>query len=251
VTNLVVNAAQASGRGGVVGLRATIVEHDLQIVVEDTGPGIPAKLIDRIFEPFFTTKPIGQGTGLGLSVTLGVVQQLGGRINVENRGRGEGEGARFTVSIPIQGGVADPAPRAPASAVAATTEAGQKPRVLIIDDEASIRAALRRFFTRRGWHVEEAEDGAEGLSTMLSGKSEFAVIISDLKMPGCSGVELHDHVASVAPELLERIIFSTGDVASKDAADFVQRTRCTVMQKPFELRALEGLVTRMRQMATA
>jgi DNA-binding NtrC family response regulator len=155
------------------------------------------------------------------------------------------------VSIPIQGGVADPAPRAPASAAAATTEAGQKPRVLIIDDEASIRAALRRFFTRRGWHVEEAEDGAEGLSTMLSGKSEFAVIISDLKMPGCSGVELHDHVASVAPELLERIIFSTGDVASKDAADFVQRTRCTVMQKPFELRALEGLVTRMRQMATA
>lgn len=133
----------------------------------------------------------------------------------------------------------------------ASGEAPSRPHVLIIDDEATIRAALRRFFTRRGWDVSEAEDGAEGLSLMLSGKSEYTVIISDLKMPGCSGVELHDHVAAMAPELLERIIFSTGDVASKDAAAFVARTRCTVMQKPFELRALEAVVARMREMATA
>jgi two-component system NtrC family sensor kinase len=256
VTNLVVNAAQASGRGGLVRLRAEVVEHELQIVVEDTGPGIPLKLMDRIFEPFFTTKPLGQGTGLGLSVTLGIVQQLGGRINVENRGAGEGNGARFTVCLPVMGAVSDPGPRhTPRSMVAMEPAVGlepaRKPRVLIIDDEASIRAALRRFFTRRGWDVEEAEDGAEGLSTMLSGKSELAVIISDLKMPGCSGVELHDHVATVAPEILERIIFSTGDVASREAAEFVRRTRCTVMQKPFELRALEAVVARMRQLTTA
>ena len=66
-----------------------------------------------------------------------------------------------------------------------------------------------------------------------------------------SGVELHDHVAAVAPELLDRIIFSTGDVASKDAAEFMQRTKCTVLQKPFELRALEGLIARSRQFTTA
>jgi DNA-binding NtrC family response regulator len=123
------------------------------------------------------------------------------------------------------------------------------PRVLIIDDEPSIRAALRRFFTRRGWQVDEAPDGSEGLALLLAARADFAVVISDLKMPGCSGVELHDHVAAVAPELLDRIIFSTGDVASKDAAEFVQRTRCTVLQKPFELRALEGIVSRMRQMS--
>jgi DNA-binding NtrC family response regulator len=66
-------------------------------------------------------------------------------------------------------------------------------------------------------------------------------------MPGCSGVELHDHVAAVAPELLDRIIFSTGDTASREAAEFVQRTRCTVMQKPFELRTLESVVASLRQ----
>ena len=120
-------------------------------------------------------------------------------------------------------------------------------RVLIIDDEGSIRAALRRFFQRRGWAVDEASDGTEGLATLLEGKTEFTAVISDLRMPGCSGVELHDHVAAVAPELLDRIIFSTGDVASKEAAEFMQRTRCTVLQKPFELRALEALISRSRQ----
>jgi DNA-binding NtrC family response regulator len=122
------------------------------------------------------------------------------------------------------------------------------PRVLIIDDEASIRAALRRFFSRRGWRVDEAADGAKGLATLLAARNEFAIVISDLKMPGFSGVELHDHVAAVAPDLLDRIIFSTGDVASKDAADFVQRTKCTVLQKPFELRALESLISQMREL---
>ena len=70
-------------------------------------------------------------------------------------------------------------------------------------------------------------------------------------LPTRRPVELHGHVAAVAPELLDRIIFSTGDVASKEAAEFVQRTRCTVLQKPFELRALETIVSRLRHMATA
>ncbi|HEY4130774.1 MAG TPA: hybrid sensor histidine kinase/response regulator, partial [Gemmatimonadaceae bacterium] len=256
ITNLVVNAAQASGAGGLVRLRAEFAGDEVHIVVEDTGPGIPDKVMDRIFEPFFTTKPIGQGTGLGLSVTLGIVQQLGGRINVENAmANGEISGARFTVSLPVDNSGVDARQAMPGSMLprpeAAAGENGVKPRVLIIDDEPSIRAALRRFFARRGWQVDEAEDGSEGLSLMLSAKNDFTVVISDLKMPGCSGMELHDHVAAVAPEMLDRLIFSTGDVASRDAAEFVQRTRCTVMQKPFELRALEGVVTRMRQMATA
>jgi PAS domain S-box-containing protein len=257
VTNLVINGAQASGRDGLVRLSARTSSRDLTIVIEDSGPGIPVAVMDRIFEPFFTTKPVGEGTGLGLSVTLGIVQQLGGRIKVENRDPSEGGGARFTVVLPIDGNVsgdhwtnAAEHARSPVTAQIAV-DAGSNPRVLIIDDEPSIRAALRRFFTRRGWQVSEAEDGADGMSQLLAAKFDFAVVISDLKMPGCSGVELHDHVAGIAPELLDRIIFSTGDVASKEAAEFVRRTRCTVLQKPFELRALEVIVSRMRQLATA
>jgi PAS domain S-box-containing protein len=254
VTNLVVNGAQASGRGGTVTLRATVADGELSLVVEDTGPGIPPRVMDRIFEPFFTTKPLGEGTGLGLSVTLGIVQQLGGRINVENRAAADGGGARFVVALPIDGGgtgVSVPRTIMVESVAVATDGASpdSAPRALIIDDEPSIRAALRRFFDRRGWQVEEAADGSDGLSALLAGKFEYAVVISDLKMPGCSGIELHDHVAAVAPELLDRVIFSTGDVASREAAEFVQRTRCAVLQKPFELRALEAVVARMRQLA--
>ncbi|MEP6493193.1 MAG: PAS domain S-box protein [bacterium] len=255
VTNLVLNAAQASGRGGIVRLHAETTERELTLVIEDTGPGIPPAVMDRIFEPFFTTKPLGEGTGLGLSVTLGIVQQLGGRIDVENKTSGESTGARFTVTLPIDG-VAVTKPKVAErrsllvrSSIEHTAGSTTAPRTLIIDDEASIRAALRRFFTRRGWQVDEASDGAEGLSLLLAAKSDFTVVISDLKMPGCSGMELHDHIAAVAPELLDRIIFSTGDVASKDASEFVKRTKCTVLQKPFELRALEGIVSRVRQMA--
>jgi signal transduction histidine kinase/ActR/RegA family two-component response regulator len=254
VTNLVINAAQASGDGGRVRLRATVVGRELTIIVEDSGPGIPPGNMSRIFEPFFTTKPVGEGTGLGLSVTLGVVQQLGGRISVENRAPDDGGGARFIVSLPIDGGGAEAQPRiTPRSGkVAPITvspiDNGSTPRVLIIDDEVSIRSALRRFFARRGWRVDEARDGAKGLAMLLAAKSEFTIVISDLRMPDFSGVELHDHLAAVAPDLLDRVIFSTGDVASKEAAEFVQRTKCTVLQKPFELRALETLVSRVREM---
>jgi PAS domain S-box-containing protein len=256
VTNLVVNAAQASGLGGIVHLRARVSASELVVVVEDTGPGVPAQLMDRIFEPFFTTKPVGQGTGLGLSVTLGIVQQLGGSIAVENRTEPGLTGARFTVRLPIDGAATGESPRRRArtagnSAPAEGSAPVDAPRVLIIDDEPAIRAALRRFFARRGWQVDEAGDGVEGLSILLGGTDEFTVVISDLMMPGCSGVELHDHVAAVAPELLDRIIFSTGDTASKEAAEFVQRTRCTVMQKPFELRTLESVVTHVRQAVAA
>ena len=257
VTNLVVNAAQASGPSGVVLLKGLVSNAELRLIVEDSGPGIPIKLMDRIFEPFFTTKPVGQGTGLGLSVTLGIVQQLGGHIAVENRAPSEGTGARFIVQLPIAGGTVEPVETTvrasgPFAVIGRIGEPDARaPRVLIIDDEASIRAALRRFFTRRGWLVEEAEDGAAGLTIMLDSGSRFSAIISDLRMPGCSGMELHDHVAAVAPELLDRIIFSTGDVASRDAAEFLKRTQCMVMQKPFELRALETAVNRMREFTTA
>lgn len=122
------------------------------------------------------------------------------------------------------------------------------PRLLLIDDEPTIRSALSRFFTRRGWTVTEAENGAVALRLLEEGggTAEFDVILSDLKMPGVSGIELHDRLAGERPELLPRLIFSTGDVASEEASDFVRRTRCQVLQKPFELGMLADVVDQVR-----
>ena len=279
-TNLVMNAIQAVGAGGHVRLAARTVRDRLEIAVEDTGPGIPADVLPHIFEPFFTTKPVGEGTGLGLSVSLGIVEQHGGTLRAENRPPAEGGGARFVVSLPLTSvrpmpmdvngqplgptlsprrtplgmatirepakppiGVA-PQPMPPAPAV------GPTPHVLVIDDEAPIRNALRRFFERRGWQVDEANDGAHGLATLMrADHKQFDIMICDLKMPGVSGMELYSTLSTMRPELLGRLIFATGDVASPDAAAFLQRTRCPVLEKPYELSVLAETVERVRNSA--
>jgi signal transduction histidine kinase len=104
ITNLVMNAAQAvagAGRQGVVSVRGRAQRHEFVIEVTDDGPGIDPAILPRIFEPFFTTRPRGQGTGLGLSVTMGIVHQHGGSIVAENRPASEGYGARFVVRLPL------------------------------------------------------------------------------------------------------------------------------------------------------
>lgn len=123
-------------------------------------------------------------------------------------------------------------------------------RALVIDDEASIRLALRRFLTREGWRVEEAIDGRNALDKLAdsgSGPAEFDLLICDLRMPGVSGTELYDWLRAHRPDLVPRLIVATGDAISQDAADFVQRTSCPVLQKPFELSELRALVQRIAE----
>jgi DNA-binding NtrC family response regulator len=133
--------------------------------------------------------------------------------------------------------------------VSSEPKAPARPSVLVIDDESTIRAALRRFFKRRDWVFDEAEDGARGLEKLLTPGADYTAIISDLRMPGMSGMALHDELAVRRPELLDRLVFSTGDVASKDAAEFVQRTRCVILEKPFELSKLGETLERIRTAA--
>lgn len=239
ITNLVVNGAQAAGEGGTVLLRARAIGDSVQIIVEDSGPGITPDVMSRLFEPFFTTKPHGQGTGLGLPVSRGIVESHQGTLTAENIAR---RGARFTVNLPaMQEAVVTHAPPSTSAEGSVRT----KHHALVIDDERSIRLALSRFFTRRGWLVDEASDGAAGLERLIAADgAKYAIVISDLKMPGLSGIELHDRLAASHPRLLERVVFSTGDVASPEARGFVERSRCTILQKPFELATLDEIVAR-------
>jgi CheY-like chemotaxis protein len=275
-TNLVMNAVQAAG-AGVVRVTAQLVGDHVEIAVEDSGPGIAPEVFPRLFEPFFTTKPVGQGTGLGLPVSLGIVEQHGGTLRAENRPASEGGGARFVVSLPttrtehpavervLPDGV-NLSPRRTPHAMAVIREARvaaarpferhptpvpndaeRKPHILVIDDESAIRQALRRFFERRGWVVEEASDGGKGLERLLDRDDGwFDAMVCDLKMPGVSGMQVYATLASERPELLKRLIFATGDVASPDAAAFLQETRCPVLEKPYELSVLAATVERVR-----
>jgi PAS domain S-box-containing protein len=242
VTNLVMNAAQAVDRGGNIWLQTRAEPQGYVIEVVDDGPGIPHDVMARIFEPFFTTKPMGQGTGLGLSVSLGVVQQHGGTVTADNRAAGEPSGARFIVRLPM-----------PALAIAVDAEVA-KPipsevsgarHVLIVDDEETIRRALSRFYSRRGWMVTEVPDGACALERLLDVSERFDLVISDVKMPEMSGIELHAALQLSRPDLLDRVVFCTGEVESDAVASFVAATGCTVLLKPFDLKSLASLSDNM------
>jgi DNA-binding response OmpR family regulator len=116
---------------------------------------------------------------------------------------------------------------------------------LLVDDEPSIRLALRRFFTREGWGVAEATDGRAALDILLApapGAPTVDLIVCDLRMPGLSGVDLHEALRTSRPELLSRLVLATGDMTSPDVAEFVRRTTCPILQKPFELAQLRALM---------
>jgi CheY-like chemotaxis protein len=180
---------------------------------------------------------MGQGTGLGLSVSLGIAQQHGGTITAANRDPREGSGARFTLRIPR--GTLPVTPPVPDHSSAA--HRAEPRRVLIIDDEGTIRRALARFYTRRGWIATEAENGARALQRLVDASEDFDLIISDVKMPDVSGIELHAALQAFRPEILDRLVFCTGEMQSPAVAAFFARTGCRVLLKPFDLKTLADL----------
>jgi putative two-component system response regulator len=128
--------------------------------------------------------------------------------------------------------------KAPQSVLAADVR-----RALVVDDEPTIRTAVARFLRRRGWHADEAEDGLVALAKLeRASPGAYQVVISDLRMPHCSGDELHDWLAQHRPDLFSCLILTTGDLASPALSDFITRTPRPVIEKPFELAALAQVV---------
>jgi PAS domain S-box-containing protein len=258
LTNLLSNAFHAAGTGGWVGVSTGLQGDQVALVVEDDGQGIPPEVLPRLFEPFFTTKGHGQGTGLGLSVSHGIVEQHAGTLRAENRGEPGTHGARFTLLLPfLDRRAASRAAPAPAELPRAEllAAAGPRPpggrRVLVIDDEAAIRVAIRRYLERRGWQVDEAQNGREALDRLGLGKPDaqpgserYDAIVSDLRMPGMSGMELHDLLATHDPAALGKLVVISGDTASAEIAAFVTRLRQPIIQKPFDMRTLADLLDR-------
>jgi CheY-like chemotaxis protein/two-component sensor histidine kinase len=234
--NLLVNAEHAirthRGRGR-VWLRLGAHENVASITVEDDGPGIPPDRLTRIFDPFYTTKPEGEGTGLGLSVSAGIIADHNGKISAAER---PGGGARFVVDLPLSRvEPVGPAPdrMRPAAVPAAPVRRG---RILLVDDEPDIRRSISKFLTRSGWEVDLAESGEEGLRYLQ--QAEYEAVLCDLRMPGMSGHEFYRRLQGESSPAIERLIFMTGDVLSPEASRFLQEAGRPVLSKPFALKDL-------------
>jgi len=238
--NLLINAEHAltttPGRR-VITVRTRTDGEMVILVCEDTGPGIPPETKQRIFDPFFTTKAEGVGTGLGLSICYGIARDHGGRITVDSE---PGKGATFTVFVPR-----DPRTQSrPASQTAIQAQGALT--VLLVDDEPGIRKAVARYLNRRGMQVRTVADGAEALRLLRT--EDFHVIVSDVRMPGVGGKEFLDALRRDRPELVSRLVFSSGDTAATDTAALLREAGVPSIVKPFDFAHLEQVI---REVAAA
>lgn len=213
----------------------------VQVLVSDDGPGIPAAHLKKVFLPFFTTKELGRGTGLGLAICYGILQEHGGRIEVESS---ENQGASFLVEIPIarahvEPGIVEPEP-APPPAPPVKSASG---RLLVIDDEDVITDMVREAMELDGWTVVCAKDGAEALDILA--EADFDALLVDLRMPGMDGRQFFEALRTTRPELVARVVFATGDTGGVDTARFLEETGRIVLGKPYDLRDLADAVSRV------
>jgi PAS domain S-box-containing protein len=237
--NLLVNAAQSVEEGNVDGNRITVrtwaEAESVCVEVADTGAGIPPESLARVFEPFFTSKGVGKGSGLGLPICRNLVAEFGGEIGIESA---VGEGTRVTVRLPrVPCHAAAPPPTKVSEAPAAIDVRG---RLLVVDDEPAIRAAMKRLLGR-AHEVVTAASGAEARS-ILEQDTSFDVILCDLMMPDMTGMELHAWLTVRDPNLAAKIVFVTGGAFTPRSSEYVARSGNARIEKPFDAAALRTLV---------
>jgi len=208
----------------------------IEIAFRDDGPGIPKEIIHKVFDPFFTTKDVGKGTGLGLSITHGIITEHGGTIDIAAAEEG---GAVVTIELPVVEKEQWAEVRKAVDHGATYSDLTGK-KVLVVDDEKSIRETLSSILSAEGFKVETARDGREALEIL--DRTKMTLLITDIKMPGYSGMDLYESVMQKHEYLKNRIIIVTGDVFSQDVKDFLAKCGCPHILKPFEPKKLTGLI---------
>ena len=240
--NIIINAEQAmrgddgEGAEGTLRIRSSVSDGNVVVAFHDSGPGMSAETLRRIFDPFFTTKEAGEGTGRGLTISYGIIEDHGGRIWAESE---HGRGTTFVIELPIVAGVAS-APRH--AAETAPAEAVERRRILVVDDEESIQQLLTGVLEMDGHDVQVASNGREALDRVS--REPFDLIITDIKMPVMGGPDLYRHLSDEAHPLARRVIFITGDTVAPETRKFLQGVDNAVLAKPFRLRDVRESVRR-------
>ncbi len=250
IMNLAVNARDAMPEGGTLAIASSTVELEagdarapagryVLLSVTDSGHGMDDETLSRMFEPFFTTKELGKGTGLGLSTVYGIVQQLSGSIRARSA---LGHGTQFEIYLPERERGVQSAP--PASV--APQARGGKETILLVEDESQVRKLVFEVLQSRGYRVLAAKDGLEAVPLEEDFPDRIDLLITDVVMPGMSGRELAQHVASARPET--KVLFMSGYTDDAVLKHGLSSPGRSFLQKPF---ALEDLLLRVRALLDA
>ncbi|MEW6750399.1 MAG: PAS domain-containing protein [Candidatus Latescibacterota bacterium] len=247
--NLVVNARDAMPTGGRLTVETANAELErgqfaapglevepgayVLVAVSDTGTGMDAQTQARLFEPFFTTKEPGKGTGLGLAMVYGIVQQNQGYIQVSSE---PGRGSTFSLYLPQ----AAPAAETPAPFEAAAGDSRGDETVLVVEDDQHVRELVARVLQSCGYTVLEGQDGAEALQVLSRCQGTVHLLVTDVVMPGMTGIELAERVRRSRPQI--RILYMSG--YSEHAALSPDVRSMPLIQKPFAPDALTRQVRR-------
>lgn len=242
--NLAINARDAMPDGGELALRtfpqhladgerATVPAGSYAVVaVSDTGTGMPPEVVERAFEPFFTTKPIGKGTGLGMSMVYGFMQQSGGHIAIDSA---PGQGTTISLFIPLVDAGAELEPATEASPVA--LGAGQS--ILVVEDDPQVRMLVTVVLEDLGYAVEVVGD-ADGALPVLASARRFDLLVTDVGLPGMNGRQLAEIARQSRPEL--PVLFMTGYAEKAQERSAFLESGMSMIAKPFLLEAFSDAV---------
>jgi len=248
--NLAVNARDAMPEGGSLTIRTRNVRIDdthipddpnartgdfVCVSVEDSGDGMDQDTMGRIFEPFFSTKGPGKGTGLGLSVVYGIVRQHGGWIYTLSTPR---MGTTFEVYLPATGSKPVNEPASTSELAAGDTGAGE--RILVVEDEESVRDLAATILRKNGYEVFEAPNVAEAMRIFEEEDGRFDLVFSDVVLPDKSGVQLADELLERAPGL--RMLMSSGHASHRSQWETIKSKGLPFLQKPYSLPGLLKMV---------
>ena len=238
--NIILNAETEmvkAHKGGNLLVKTEKVDNTIRISFKDDGPGILKKNLDKVFDPFFTTREVGQGAGLGLSVSHGIVSQHSGRIYVKSQ---PGKGATFVVELPIVIKDEQLEMEVPTTEV---PKAASKTRVLVIDDEPMVQQYLNDMLTGEGYEVQVTDNASAALINVRN--HQYDVILLDIKMPGTDGIDLYKHLQKTDKSVARKVIFITGDVMARNTMAFLSRTKAPYIAKPFDAEQLRKEMARI------
>ncbi len=249
ILNLAVNARDAMRDGGTLAIttrtasledveRATGLGDEpcecVCLSVSDTGTGIDRNTLDHIFEPFFTTKEPGVGTGLGLSVVFGIVEQHGGWIKVDTK---PGRGTTFSIYLPVVP-EPEPAPEPTMSSegLDASRTSGVGSRILLVEDEAVVRDFAAHALRHFGYEIVGVESAEQAIELIDSDEAGFDMIFSDIVLPGKSGIELAEEIMARDPKA--RLLLASGYPDRRVASCHPQELGIPFLCKPYSIRGL-------------